>query len=206
MEAFVLEIGLAIALFASTNIDDVFVLLAFLSDPRFKEKEVISGQYLGILALTLGSILLSFGAKQIPLAYIGLLGVIPFALGAKKLWELFQSPEGEKPEENTEGSGLQTSTKFLTVAGVTIANGGDNVGVYVPLFTTKPFAILLLYTVVFMLLTAVWCAVALYLINHRHIGTAIKRFSHYIIPWIFMALGVYILYEAKTFDHLLATR
>lgn len=198
MEAFIIEIGLAVTLFVGTNIDDVFVLLAFFSDSRFKEKQVVMGQYLGSLALSLGSIVLSFGAKQIPQAYIGLLGIIPFALGAKKLWELFRASEDEESDEDIEGLSVLTSAKIFTVAGVTMANGGDNVGVYVPLFATKPFGILLLYTAVFMIMTAVWCAMALYLVNHRHVGAVIKRFSHYIVPWVFMALGLYILYEAKT--------
>jgi hypothetical protein len=43
------------------------------------------------------------------------------------------------------------------VAAVTLANGGDNIGVYVPVFTTTGPAGLRTYTAVFLVLVAVWC-------------------------------------------------
>jgi cadmium resistance transport/sequestration family protein len=202
MENLSLEIGIAITLFAGTNIDDIFVLLAFFSDKRFSTKQVILGQYLGIFALTMGSIGISYGAKQIPQAYIGLLGLVPLVLGLYKLWGLFQtSVGGDSDSDDIIAEGyLQKSAKFLTVAGVTMANGGDNVGVYVPLFATKTFGTLLIYLFVFFIMTGVWCAGALYLIHHKHIGGVIKRYCHYVVPWIFIVLGGYILYEAGSFN------
>jgi cadmium resistance protein CadD (predicted permease) len=41
-------LGIAVVLFVSTNIDDVFVLLGFFSDPKVKFRHVVLGQYLGI--------------------------------------------------------------------------------------------------------------------------------------------------------------
>jgi hypothetical protein len=71
VEGFFIEFALALIVFAGSNIDDVFVLLAFFSDRRFQTKEVIVGQYCGILTLTLGSIMLSFFLKAIPDGYVG---------------------------------------------------------------------------------------------------------------------------------------
>jgi cadmium resistance protein CadD (predicted permease) len=56
----ILWIGLA--LFAATNVDDIFVLLTFFADPSFRAWQVVIGQYAGILALVGVSLLGAAGA------------------------------------------------------------------------------------------------------------------------------------------------
>ena len=48
-------IALGIAAFVSTNIDDIFLLMMFFSDTRFKPLEVVLGQYIGMAALVISS-------------------------------------------------------------------------------------------------------------------------------------------------------
>jgi cadmium resistance protein CadD (predicted permease) len=76
-------LGIAIVLFTSTNIDDVFVLLGFFADPQFRTRQVIIGQYLGITALFGVSALASLISLVIPAAYIGLLGFAPIFRGPR---------------------------------------------------------------------------------------------------------------------------
>lgn len=127
MERLFVEIGLAVVLFAGTNIDDVFVLLAFFSDRRFKANHVIIGQYLGILSLTLGSMLLSLFLRAIPDGYVGLLGLIPLGIGVKRL---FAKDAGGDQDDAPERSGMGAVANMVSVAGVTIANGGDTISVF----------------------------------------------------------------------------
>jgi hypothetical protein len=47
-KAMLVTLALAIALFASTNIDDIFVLVGFFADARFRVRDILIGQYLGI--------------------------------------------------------------------------------------------------------------------------------------------------------------
>jgi len=42
--------------FAATNVDDIFVLLGFFSDSTFRVRQVVLGQFLGIVALTAGAV------------------------------------------------------------------------------------------------------------------------------------------------------
>lgn len=148
------EIGLAITLFIGTNIDDVFVLLAFFSDKRIHIKEIVIGQYLRILALIIGSFALSFGAKKISQSYIGLLALFPLLLVLKKLWEVFKPFSSDEDDEEIGIGAFTKSAKIFSIAGVTMANGGDNLGVYVPLFATKTVEVLILYIGVFLVMTA----------------------------------------------------
>ena len=48
-------IAIGVALFASTNIDDIFLLSAFFADRHLATRSVVLGQFLGIGALTVAS-------------------------------------------------------------------------------------------------------------------------------------------------------
>jgi len=82
---------LAIALFASTNIDDMFVLVGFFSDPKFRQKEVVTGQFVGIAVLFVLCLAGSLLTLVISRAYVGLFGIVPIALGVMKLVDLFRN-------------------------------------------------------------------------------------------------------------------
>lgn len=101
-------IGLGIVLFASTNVDDIFVLLGFFSDRRFRVREVAVGQYVGIGALVAVSVVGSLVSLVLAPAYVGLLGLLPVLIGLKKLWELrgYENAAGENDEvSNRPGGG-----------------------------------------------------------------------------------------------------
>ena len=51
MESSFALLGLAIALFASTNLDDILLLVGFFADPTFRDRDIVIGQYAGIAAL-----------------------------------------------------------------------------------------------------------------------------------------------------------
>lgn len=90
MESLLALIGMAIVLFASTNVDDVFVLVGFLAEKRIRTRDAVLGQYIGITILFSASVAASLLTFVIPRAYIGLLGMIPILIGGKKLFELYQ--------------------------------------------------------------------------------------------------------------------
>jgi cadmium resistance protein CadD (predicted permease) len=80
----------------------------------------------------------------------------------------------------------------LAVASVTIANGGDNLGVYIPLFASQMSAVPL-YVAVFAVMTAVWCALGYALVSNRWIGERASRLASRLLPFVLIGLGLYIL-------------
>ena len=187
--------GIGIAAFAATDIDDLFVLMLFFSNPSYKPRKIILGQYLGIGALVAVGVVGSLIALIVPATIVGLMGLLPIAIGIKKLLETRKKGKAKVPE------GLKDSrksyTQFLTVAVVTIANGGDNIGVYVPLFannnTVEDMALLVL---IFLAVTAAWCALAYYLVNHRLVAARLSRVGHVMLPFVLIGLGTYVLADA----------
>src|SRR5687768_4582300 len=164
MSPFVSDLGIGIVVFVSTNIDDIFLLAAFFADPRLRHRSIVVGQYVGISALVLVSALAALLALSLPAGWVALLGVVPLFLGLSRLVALRGEPLGDEARSNEHriqdrehNAERRLHSQILAVATVTIANGGDNLGVYVPLFATHREAIAT-YTLTFAVLTGVWCA------------------------------------------------
>lgn len=180
---------LAILLFVSTNIDDLFVLLAFLSDAAISARSVIVGQFLGIATLFAVSIGCVVAAHTLPAKYIGLLGFAPILIGANRLLRLARHKQDgiEQLERKLSSSGA------LGVALVTIANGGDNITACVPAFSVHSRGQVAIFGLVFLVLTAVWLAAAYYLTRHPRLGPPIRKAGNLFGPLVLIILGVVIL-------------
>jgi cadmium resistance transport/sequestration family protein len=172
--------------FAATNIDDLFILMLFFSqtDAVFRIRHVVLGQYLGFAALVALSVLGSLGVLVVPEEWIGLMGMVPILLGIRGLVRLRDEYEENKP---TERSGI------YGVATVTFASGGDNIGIYVPLFASVGFARMGIIVFVVLALVAVWCYVGYRMGGHPTVADKIDRYGHIIVPFVLIGLGFYIL-------------
>jgi cadmium resistance protein CadD (predicted permease) len=185
---------LAIALFASTNVDDMFVLVGFFSDPTFRPKDIVTGQYAGITALFALALLGSLLALVVSRAYIGLLGVVAIALGAKRLFDLYRNRD--VPQSRLEHPNTGRHTRVATVAFLTLANGADNIGIYMPAFAIRtPFEIGM-FAVIFAVMTGLWCFFAHWLVHHPKFGRPIRCCGQRVAPLVLIAIGVSILYDA----------
>jgi cadmium resistance protein CadD (predicted permease) len=197
-------VWLGIAVFVATDIDDLFVLMLFFSSSNYKAHQVILGQYLGIGLLVVVGAIGSLIALVVPPIVVGLMGLLPIAIGVKKLLELRrknaeEQEDGEIPQKNLQQNNGNRASRlsFLTVAGVTVANGGDNIAVYVPLFaSSSTLSESIVLVAIFLVTTAAWCAIAYYLVDHRFIATRISRIGHILLPFVLIGLGIYILAEA----------
>lgn len=199
MSSLASDVGIGIVAFASTDIDDLFLLAAFFADARLRRRSIVMGQYLGISALVLVSALAALMALDIPAGWVALLGLVPLLLGLSKLRALRVSAPGI--EEESEAHRFQDQehhaerwlhSTVLAVASVTVANGADNVAVYVPLFATS-FESIATYMLTFAVMTGVWCALGYLLVNNRVLGGVIRRSGNVILPIVLIALGIYIL-------------
>lgn len=77
---------------------------------------------------------------------------------------------------------------MLAVAAVTVADGGDDIGVYVPVFAAAAPAGLTVYCVVFLVLVAVWCAVGRFLATRAPVARALSRWGHVLLPVVLLVL------------------
>ena len=195
-------LGLAIVVFVSTNIDDVFILVGFFADPEFNPREIVTGQYAGISALFAISVVGSELALAIPPPYVGLFGFFPIALGAKKLFDLYRNRE-QRNMKPAHSEGLRSNARAATVVLVTVANGADNIGVYIPTFAIHTGYQIGVIAVVFAVMTASWCFFAHWLVRHPALGAPIRRCSHRVTPLVLIGIGVLIMFESGSFGLLI---
>jgi cadmium resistance protein CadD (predicted permease) len=193
-------VGPAVVLFISTDLDDVFVLLGFFADPRFRIRHIVAGQFIGIAVLYAVSVIGSLLSLVMPIALVGLLGLVPITMGLKSAWELCTSSEAnERAYTGNRGSAIARAN-IAAVFAMTVANGGDNVSVYIPLFAMRSASNIAMMGVVFGIMTAIWLYFAYWLTRHRAIRAPVQRYARLLMPFVFIALGISILYQARTVD------
>ncbi|MEH0934999.1 cadmium resistance transporter [Micromonospora psammae] len=177
--------GAAALVFAATNLDDIVVLtvlfVAARSTGRPRPWQIVAGQYLGIGALVAAGVVVAAGLLVVPDPWTGLLGLLPIALGVRALL----SPTDDGPPA------VVAST--LGVAGVTVANGADNIAVYVPVFRSLDPATGLVFLLVFAALVGLWCGTAARLGGHPRVVRLVDRAGHRLVPLIFVGIGLVIL-------------
>lgn len=176
----------AALVFAATNIDDIVVLtvlfVAARATGRPRPWRIVAGQYLGIGALVATAVVVAAGLLVVPDPWTGLLGLLPIGLGVRAL--LSRSDDAAPPA---------VVGGALGVAGVTVANGADNIAVYVPVFRSLSPTAGLVWLVVFAALVALWCAVAALLGGHPRVVRLVARAGHRLVPAIFIGVGLVIL-------------
>jgi cadmium resistance protein CadD (predicted permease) len=172
----------SVATFAATNIDDAFLLTLFFAR-RIPTRRIVAGQYVGFSAIIGLSLIGVWCALAIPPRWIHFLGVLPIALGIRRLLQAGRT-DGSQPRVNTES--------IASIALLTLSNGADNISVYMPFFVMAR-ANLWLILIVYATLVAVWCFVAGWLGNHSVILRSVERWGHWVVPMVFVGIGAYVL-------------
>jgi cadmium resistance transport/sequestration family protein len=202
MSGIVTTIPTGLTAFCATNLDDILVLLVLFSQVNnsFRRRHIVAGQYLGFTILVLASLPGFFGSLILPKPWIGLLGIVPIVIGISRLLEeQTDNLEEDETEIASESSGLSfLSPQTYGVAAVTFANGGDNIGIYVPLFANSTWLSLLIIIGEFFLLVGIWCYAAYKLTQTKAIADLITSYGNNLIPFVLIGLGILILLDSQT--------
>ena len=194
----------SIILYSGTAVDLLIILMLFFAK-RKSRKDIINiylGQFLGSVSLIFLSLLFAFVLNYIPSKEIlGLLGLIPIFLGLKVL--LLGDSDGEAIAKD----GLRKDDKNLIflVAMITFAScGADNIGVFVPYFTTLNLANLIVTLLTFLVMIYLLVFSAQKLAQVPSVGETLEKYSRWFIAVVYLGLGMYILIENNSFDMLWA--
>jgi cadmium resistance protein CadD (predicted permease) len=177
----------SITTFGVTNIDDAF-LLTFFFARRIPMRRIVAGQYAGFAGIVGISLIAAWGALAIPHRWIHWLGVLPLAIGIKRLLQSRRTG-AEQPSVSPES--------VASIALVTLSNGADNISVYVPFFVigrSNLWLILMAYAA----LVALWCFVGRWLGSRPLVLRSVDRhmtdkWGHWAVPVVFVGLGIYVL-------------
>lgn len=106
-------------------------------------------------------------------------------------------------EEDIEGKITGNGSKILAFTSLTVAMGGDNLGIYIPYFTGKSLIEISISLVVFALGILILCKLSQNLASISAIGETVEKYEKVIVPVVFIGLGLYILIENGTINYLI---
>lgn len=193
----------ALVVYISTNIDYFLILMVIFSqsDSRKRMKGIVAGQYLGMGILVTFSIFAAYVINLIPQAWvIGLLGFIPLFLGIREALKR-EEREDEDVLEKMEARG--TNQPFWEVALITVASGGDNLGIYIPYFTSLTWPETMVALIIFAVSIAILCYISYKMTKIPLISKTIGKYQRAVVSMVFIGLGMYILVENGTIQTLL---
>ncbi|PEU98005.1 quaternary ammonium transporter [Bacillus anthracis] len=198
----------SVVAFVTTNIDDIFILLVLFSQvktgvckgeyrtfqgkTKMKELYIVIGQYLGFSVIIFLSIIGSLSSFFIPISWIGLLGFVPIYMGVKGLFSL-RSNKSNEVIDNTSGS-------LFKVAAITLANGSDNISIYIPMFASQSLEANIVTLSIFFCMIAIWCFISYTLLRAPIFAKVLERNCHIIIPIVLIGLGMFILFRSNTIE------
>ncbi|CAM2720012.1 unnamed protein product [Rotaria socialis] len=219
--------------FILTNIQDVVILINFFlasseTDSIMESIHVVFGQYLGFSTLLMLSLFGYTISYMLPVKLFGFLGFLIIFFGLndlrklakdllKKRKEKKQAFERSQDNERVEFIQFEseniTSKENLTFMGdikqivkvslVTIANGNDNIAIYVPIFVQSKSWEIIAYAVGFLIMVGVLCFVCYYFVHYPLIFKFAQKYAQFISPFVFIGLGIYILIDSKCFPWLI---
>lgn len=170
--------------FAATNLDDLLVLSVLFLSARTRRVpgywRIWVGQYLGIGILTAVAAAAAWALTPVPVEWVGFLGLVPLVLGCYALLRIAR-PSGDPPKPR--------SLTLPVIVAVTVANGGDNISVYIPLFRALGPVATAATGLTFAVMVAVWCAAGYWLTAHPTVGALCRRAGNGVIPVVYIALG-----------------
>ena len=188
-------VSLGFIAYISTNVDNLFLLITFRADPSFENSQLLLGYFFGTIILLILMVAFSFTRSLIPFQSLELLGLVPLAMGLKKLFDLFLK-KGYTASKPTAVS--KSGWQFLTLTTVLIANSGDTITVFAPLLMESKIPVMIILCLTFLLMAAILYLAGSRMLKHLTTVDFIQRYGHYIVPFAMMAIGLYILNNTST--------
>jgi cadmium resistance protein CadD (predicted permease) len=184
----VTTIVVAVAAFIGTMIDNfvAFAAQLALTDPHRRER-AMSAQIFAVLTLIVISAAVGSALGEIPLRWVGVLAAAPAAL-AVHAWRTRNRPSH------------QVRRGAVTTFLVTVALGGDNLAVWIPLLRADGLRRSLVSAGVFLALDLVLVVVARAVVSHPMVLSVSERSAKVATPILYVALAIVILWQCHVFS------
>ncbi|WP_414572069.1 cadmium resistance transporter [Nostoc sp. CCY 9925] len=204
-------IGFSVAF--ATTFDDNLYLTAFFGkvNRTFHAKHIIIGEFVGFTVLVFASLPGFFGGLIIPSTWIGLLGLLPITIGISNF--MSRGDDGDTVQDvsvnlpSPTKSGRQKKSllaiirdpQTYRVSAVTIANGGNNIGIYVPLFASSNLPSLGVILCACYLSVGAWCLLSYKLTRNPLMTPVLTRYGRKVFPFVLIWLGLSILIKSESY-------
>jgi len=191
MNELLIIIGVTAGAFLATNLDNLLLLATMYSRYFRHPWTVTAGYFAGMTLIAVITIMIGEVGEFIPLAYLGLLGVIPMMMGLLALWKLFRHSEAEAVESKFAGNSALAI--FFALIAIQLSNGTDTIITFSTLYadSSDPSDYIVLPT--FYAMVTIFSGLAYYSVRHPKLSQSLSRYGQYITPFILILVGFYIL-------------
>lgn len=217
MDWLLATIKIALAVAVATTFDDNIYLTGFFSEVNrtFRPKHVIVGELLGFTTLISISLIGFLIGLAIPSNWIGLLGILPILIGLNNLRLLLLNRDDSNYDKSVN---LRKNSRFhgfdsrrlslwkvirdrqtYQVSAVTISNGGNNLGIYIPLFASSSLQNLAVIIPVCYLIVGTWLFMSYHLTRQPGIAFVLSRYAGKLFPFVLMWLGLRIILDNQSY-------
>jgi cadmium resistance protein CadD (predicted permease) len=188
-------LGLIAVSFAATNFDNLALLVSWLLATGHGVRQVLVGHILGMGALLVIAIAFGAGAEQLPLEYVGFLGVIPILMGVRGLYVIARRPSDVTEKDR---GGERRSAGPLAIAATQVANGVDSILVLGPLLADSDRGADFVMITGFAAMVLIWFGIARLLEVRAARLRILERYGEWLAPVVLIAVGLYILDNTAT--------
>ncbi|HEY5104414.1 MAG TPA: cadmium resistance transporter [Acidimicrobiales bacterium] len=172
--------------FIGTMVDNYFAFAAqLLVTDRARFRRVSWAQALGVASIVIIASAIGSLLTPIPLRWLGVLSLAPFGF-ALSAWRHRSTPR----EQNRRGS--------ITTFMITLALGGDNLAVWIPLFRANGFVRAFAAAATIALWELLFLLSAQRLASHPRVVKWGADYAPTFMPFVYLSLGVLILIECHT--------
>lgn len=187
--------------FISSNLDDLVILTVLYAEAINKKQRqtILLGQLIGIGAILLVSLACATLLHAFNLNFLNLLGIFPLLMGMQGFYKLYKSDEQAKHEKQRHEKIKKQvhQTNGLSLAAImtlTVSNGADNMGIYIPLFSKYNSGQMWLVLLIFLILIPIWCWIGEQIADLPAIKNFVQKYQKILVPIIYVGLGLYILF------------
>jgi len=189
-------IAVAAGAFIGTNLDNLILLAALHKRYAQRSRMVTAGYFSGMILIGAICLVVGEAGEFIPIAYLGLLGVIPILIGVNALFQLFRNKQSGASSSLVLGT--SNHTIFITVLMTQLSNSADSIITFSVLLADSADSSDYLVAATFLAMAGVFASLALYALRHRRLRNFLDRYGNYVTPFILILVGVYILSNTAT--------
>ena len=214
MDGILATLQLALAAGLATTFDDNIYLTGFFSEVNrsFRPQHVVVGELLGfslLVAISLAGFLIG---RVLPTQWLGWMGVLPILIGLRNLLQHLRNGYGDEEDRQASCSRygalpgfpprrlslheLLRDRRTYSVSFVTIANGSNNLSIYIPLFASlHPGQVSLVVPVLYGFIV-LWLLLSFHLTRTPGLALLLNRYAPIFFPFVLIWLGFRILNDS----------
>jgi len=191
MSDILIIIGVTAGAFIGTNLDNLLLLAAMYSRYGQHTGIVTAGYFAGMILIGFITLVIGEVGDIIPLAYLGLLGVVPMMMGIISLWKLFRSKQ--PGEVISIAAGDTRLAVFFALISTQLSNSADSIITFSALYADSSDPSDYMVAPTFLAMAGVFAGMAYYSVKHPKLSRFLSRYGQYVTPFILILVGYYIL-------------